>query len=599
MPLPIRDYALIGDCETAALVGRNGSIDWLCWPRFDSEACFAALLGEEENGAWRIAPVAERGRSTRRYLGDAPVLETTFETADGVVTVTDFMPVRGAASDLVRIVTGRAGRVPMRSALRLRFGYGRASPWIERAHDGEIKAIGGPHAVVLRAGTPQTTQHGDCLSEFDLGAGERVAFVLTYFASHHPTPDAVEAEAALNETLERWRRWLSRCAYDGPYGKPVWRALMVMKALTYRPTGGMVAAATTSLPERIGGERNWDYRYCWLRDATFMLLAFLHSGFEEEAFAWRDWLVRAVAGDPRDMQPIYGIAGEQHLLEWVTPDLRGYLDSAPVRIGNAAYRQRQLDVYGEVLDALHQARRHDRGHHEASWSLQRAIVDHLTEHWREPDCGIWEVRSEPLHFTHSKAMAWVAFDRAVQAIERFGLEGDLDRWRRMCEENRHEVLTKGFDAELGSFTRAYGSGDVDASLLLLPQVGFIDARDPRMIGTVRAIELRLLQDGLLRRYDTRQSDDGLPPGEGAFMAASFWLADTYIMQGRIEDAEALFERLLACQNDVGLLPEEIDPRTGAFLGNFPQALSHLSLVDTAYNLAEARGPAVERGARDG
>ncbi|MFZ5730001.1 MAG: glycoside hydrolase family 15 protein [Pseudomonadota bacterium] len=594
----LRDYALIGDCETAALVGRDGAIDWLCWPRFDSEACFARLLGDGRHGCWSLRPAEGLAHVRRRYLDGSLILETVFETASGAVAVTDFMPVRGAASDLVRIVEGRAGRVPMEMRLDLRFDYGRCRPWIQSATPNSLRAVAGPHAAELTADAELRPAEGGATARFAVAEGERRAFVLTYSPSHERARRPIDPHAALSATLDWWRDWISRCDYSGPYAEDVRRSLVVLKGLTYRPTGGMVAAPTTSLPEHPGGERNWDYRYCWLRDATFTLLTFMESGLFEEARAWRDWLVRAVAGEPGAVQPVYGVAGEQRLIEWIEPGLPGFNGAQPVRIGNAAFRQSQLDVFGEVLDALHQARRHGQAPQDPSWPLQRAFIDHLVERWREPDAGIWEVRGPPQHFTHSKVMAWVAFDVGVQAVEQQGLRGDAELWRTCREEVRQAILRDGLDPERGGFTRAFGSAEVDASLLLLPQVGFVAPDDPRMLATVEAIEQDLSWNGLIRRYDTATNDDGLPPGEGAFLACSFWLVDAYTMQGRREEAEALFERLLSFTNDVGLLPEEVDPRTGAFLGNFPQGLSHLSLVDAAYNLSRTRGPAEERRTRD-
>ena len=594
----LRDYALIGDCETAALVGRDGSIDWLCWPRFDSEACFARLLGDERHGFWSLRPVEGGGRTHRRYLDGSMVLETLFETSAGAVAVTDFMPLRGAAADLVRIVEGRGGEVPMEMRLNLRFDHGRCRPWLQPAGPNRLRAVAGPHAVDLSAEAELRPAEGGASARFSVREGERRAFVLTYSPSHRPPPRPMDARAALDFTLDWWRRWISRCDYRGPYADQVRRSLIVLKALTYRPTGGMVAAPTTSLPEQPGGERNWDYRYCWLRDATFTLLAFMESGLFEEAHAWRDWLVRAVAGEPRAVQPVYGVAGEQRLIEWIEPDLPGFNGARPVRVGNDAFRQSQLDVYGEVLDALHQARRHQSKPEDPSWPLQRAFIDHLVERWRDPDAGIWEVRGPPQHFTHSKVMAWVAFDVGVRAVEQQGLDGDIQTWGACRDQIRHAILRDGFDHDRGCFTRAFGSAEMDASLLLLPQVGFVPPDDPRMIATVEAIEQDLSWNGLVRRYDTATNDDGLPPGEGAFLACSFWLVDAYTLMGRHDEAQALFERLLSFTNDVGLLPEEIDPRSGAFLGNFPQGLSHLSLVGAAYNLSRGCGPARERRARD-
>ena len=604
MPAPIEDYALIGDCETAALVGRDGSIDWLCWPRFDSGACFAALLGGPEHGRWLVAPVDRAARATRRYRGDTTILETDFETADGLVTVIDFMPLRGAASDLVRMVVGRRGRVAMHTELVLRFDYGSAVPWVTRLDDGALRAVAGPDMVVLRA---DVAVHGEGLTTvgtFEVAAGETRCFSLTYAPSHGPPPPHLDVHASLRDTEAFWTAWAARCTYQGEWRDAVVRSLVTLKALTYRPTGGIVAAPTTSLPEAIGGPRNWDYRYCWLRDATLTLLAFMDVGYTEEAFAWRDWLLRAAAGSPSQLHIMYGLAGERNLREWEVPWLPGYEASAPVRVGNAAHDQLQLDVFGEVLDALHHARLHaealgmpDRD--GDGWRLQRALVCHLETVWRKPDEGIWEVRGARQHFTHSKVMAWVAFDRAVKTAERLGLPGPLERWRRVRDEIHAEVCHRGFDARRNTFVQAYGSRQLDASLLMLPLVGFLPAGDPRVRGTVGAIERGLMSDGLVLRYDSRVTDDGLPPGEGTFLACSFWLADNLALLGRHDDARAMFERLLALRNDVGLLAEEYDTRRGRQVGNFPQALSHLSLVGTALNLTPphtAEHPAEQRAA---
>lgn len=589
----IGDYALIGDCETAALVSRSGSIDWLCWPRFDSAACLAALLGDERHGYWRIQP-CEDATTQRAYAGNTLVLETRFETASGAAKVIDFMPLRKQASDLVRIVVGERGRVAFRSSLSLRFDYGRAAPLVMAAENGLV-AIAGPDAVRLEA-TPPLECEPDRPGEhvFEVGEGERVCFVLTYFPSHLSRPDSVDAESALEETKQFWTDWTGRCR-NGSWSEPVRRSLITLKALTYRPTGGLLAAATTSLPERWEGERNWDYRFCWLRDATFTLLTLMDAGFSEEAHAWRDWLLRAVAGEPDKVQPVYGIAGERRLIEWEADWLPGFAGAKPVRIGNAAFSQRQHDIYGEVLDALHQARRLGIEDGEASWGLQRGLLDHLESRWDAPDDGIWEVRSGRQTFTHSRVMAWVAFDRAVKAVESCGLEGPVERWRTLRDRIHAEVCRTAFDGELNAFTRVAGEASLDAALLLMPMVGFLPATDPRMVGTVEAIRSRLTTHGLVLRYDTEKDQDGLPPGEGAFLACSFWLADNLILQGRREEGQALFERLLDLRNDVGLLSEEYDPAKRRLMGNFPQALSHLALVDTAFNLERTRGPARERG----
>ena len=589
----IEDYALIGDCETAALVSRDGSIDWLCWPRFDSGACFAALLGGPEHGRWRLAPADPSPRVSRRYQDGTLILETDFETGDGAVTVIDFMPLRGECSDLVRTVVGRRGRVAMRMELVLRFDYGSAVPWVTREVDGGLQAIAGPDMVVLRSRVPVRGEGLTTVADFEVAAGETASFVLTFRASHLPAPQSVEPAAALADTQAFWRAWSERCTYQGEWADAVWRSLLTLKALTYRPTGGIVAAPTTSLPEHIGGTRNWDYRFCWLRDATLTLLAFMDAGYYEEAASWRDWLLRAAAGSPSQVQIMYGLAGERRLLEWEVPWLPGYAGSRPVRVGNAAHDQLQLDVYGEVMDALYQARQGGLPESPAAWKLELALVSHLETIWDRPDEGIWEVRGPRQHFTHSKVMAWVALDRVIKGMEQHGLHGPLDRWRRLRHRIHSEVCNRGFDARLGSFVQAYGSKQLDASLLMLPLVGFLPPSDPRVRGTVQAIEQGLMVDGLVLRYNTASTDDGLPVGEGAFLACSFWLADNYVLQGREDDARRLFEHLLSLRNDVGLLAEEYDPRARRQLGNFPQAFSHISLVDTALNLTHA---ATERAA---
>ena len=599
MPSRIEDYALIGDCETAALVGRDGSIDWLCWPRFDSGACFAALLGSAENGRWLIAPADPGARVARRYRDGTLILETEFDTADGAVTVIDFMPLRGTGSDLVRLVVGRQGRVTMRTELVIRFDYGSAVPWVTQLEDGTgLRAVAGPDMVVLRTPTRLRGEDLKTVGEFTVGPGEMVPFVLTYAPSHLPVPQLLDPEAALGGTEEFWRGWASQCQHTGQWHEPVLRSHITLKALTFAPTGGIVAAPTTSLPEQIGGPRNWDYRFCWLRDATFTLISLMDAGYYEEAKAWRDWLLRAVAGSPSQIQIMYGLAGERRLPEWEVPWLAGYEASRPVRVGNAAQSQVQLDVFGEVMDALHQARRGGLETTEAGWALQRALVGHLETVWNEPDEGIWEVRSGRRHFTHSKVMAWVALDRAIRGIEEFGLHGPLERWRSLRSHIHEEVCRNGFDAELGSFVQSYGSRHLDASLLMLALVGFLPPSDPRIRGTVAAIERRLLvEDTFVLRYDTQEASDGLPPGEGAFLACSFWLADNLVLLGRNEEARDLFERLLPLRNDVGLLAEEYDPVARRQLGNFPQAFSHIALANTARNLTQTSKPAEERSAK--
>jgi GH15 family glucan-1,4-alpha-glucosidase len=581
----IEDYALLGDLQTAALVGPGGSIDWLCFPRFDSGACFAALLGGPENGRWSLAPL-DPATSSRRYLHDTLVLETTWQTETGRVRVLDFMPPRGHAPDVVRIVEGLEGRVRLRSELRIRFEYGHIVPWVRRV-DGARVAVAGPDALCFRTPANTRGEEMSTISELEVDEGERIPFVLTWFPSHEPLPQEIDPELALAETEYFWREWSDGAAeLPEEWAAIVRRSLIVLKALTYAPTGGIVAAPTTSLPEWIGSVRNWDYRYCWLRDATLTLLALLNGGHADEAAAWRSWLLRAVAGDPADVQIMYGVAGERRLTELELPWLAGYEGSRPVRVGNAASEQLQLDVYGEVLDALYQARTHGIAVDEQAWRIQIALLQHLEDAWREPDEGIWEIRGERRHFVHSKAMAWVAFDRAVRTVETQGLDGPVDRWRVLRDEIRAEVCERGFDPELGSFTQSYGSKELDASLLLLPLVGFLPASDPRIRGTIAAVERELLQDGFVLRYRTHATGvDGLPAGEGVFLPCSFWLVDCYELLGRRAAARALFERLLALANDLGLLAEEYDPAAKRLLGNFPQAFTHLALVNSAFNLA--------------
>jgi GH15 family glucan-1,4-alpha-glucosidase len=595
----IEDYALIGDRETAALVCRDGTIEWLCWPHFASGACFAALLGGPENGHWRIAPADADARITRRYRGDTLILETVFETTEGSVALIDFMPPRGTASDVVRIVEGRRGSVAMCLELVLRFDYGSIVPWVTRLDDGTLSAIAGPDMVVLR--TPVELKGADMTTtaSFTVAAGQRVPFVMTYGPSYLAPPARIEPEEALKDTEEYWTEWAGKCCAAGRWSGLVRRSLITLKALTYRPTGAIIAAPTTSLPERIGGGRNWDYRFCWLRDATFTLLALMNGGYYEEADAWRNWLLRAVAGSPAQLQIMYGIGGERRIDELELPWLAGYEGSRPVRVGNAASGQLQLDVYGEVMDALHIARAHDLGvgPSDAGWPVQRTLLDHLATIWREADEGIWEVRNGRRQFTYSKVMAWVAFDRAVTAVERFGLDGPVERWRALRAEIHEEVCRNGFNTAAGAFTQFYGTTHLDASLLLMPMVGFLPASDPRIQGTVAAIEQRLMIDGLVARYDAERNPDGLAGGEGVFLACSFWLADNYVLAGRRREAEALFERLAGLANDVGLLSEEYDPQARRLVGNFPQAFSHIALVNTAYNLALKDKPVEKRAGR--
>ncbi|MFC8266422.1 glycoside hydrolase family 15 protein [Streptomyces cinereoruber] len=591
----IDDYAMIGDLQTAALVGRDGSVDWLCLPRFDSAACFAAILGDRENGHWRIAPKGATTCTSRRYAEDSLVLETYWETRTGTVKVVDFMPQRDAYPDVMRIVEGVSGSVEMSAVLRLRFDYGSIVPWMRRS-DGHRVAVAGPDAVWLRSEPHVKTwgQQFSTCSAFTVAAGEKVAFVLTWHPSHEPRPDLVDPFEALEQSLADWREWAARCTYRGPHREAVLRSLITLKALTYAPTGGIVAAPTTSLPEEVGGVRNWDYRSCWLRDSSLTLGALLAAGYVEEAAAWRDWLLRSVAGDPADLQIMYGPAGERRLPETTLPWLRGYADSAPVRTGNAAVDQFQLDVYGEVMDSLNRAREAGIPAERHAWNLQLSLLGFLESTWREPDEGLWEVRGPRRHFTHSKVMAWVAADRAVRTLEADpSLPGDAARWRAMRDDIHAQVCDRAYDPVRNTFTQSYGSRELDAATLLIPQVGFLPPDDPRVVGTVDAVMAELMHDGYVRRYSADSTAlDGLPGQEGTFLVCSFWLADALRMTGRSEEARVLFERLVALGNDVGLLAEEYDPATGRQLGNFPQAFSHIGLVGTALALAaEERDPA--------
>ncbi|MFC8171744.1 glycoside hydrolase family 15 protein [Streptomyces sp. NPDC057325] len=584
----IDDYALIGDLQTAALVGRDGSVDWLCLPRFDSAACFAAVLGDEENGHWRIAPKGATTCTSRRYAEDSLVLETYWETRTGTVKVVDFMPQRDAYPDVMRIVEGVSGSVEMSAVLRLRFDYGSIVPWMRRS-DGHRVAVAGPDAVWLRSEPHVKTwgQQFSTCSSFTVAAGEKVAFVLTWHPSHEPRPDLIDPFEALEQSLADWREWAARCTYRGPHREAVLRSLITLKALTYAPTGGIVAAPTTSLPEEVGGVRNWDYRSCWLRDSSLTLGALLAAGYVEEAAAWRDWLLRSVAGDPADLQIMYGPAGERRLPETTLPWLRGYADSAPVRTGNAAVDQFQLDVYGEVMDSLNRAREAGIPAERHAWNLQLSLLGFLEAVWREPDEGLWEVRGPRSHFTHSKVMAWVAADRAVRTLEADpSLPGDAARWRAMRDDIHAQVCDKAYDPVRNTFTQSYGSRELDAATLLIPQVGFLPPEDPRVVGTVDAVMAELMHDGYVRRYSADSTAvDGLPGQEGTFLVCSFWLADALRTTGRPQEARVLFERLVALGNDVGLLAEEYDPATGRQLGNFPQAFSHIGLVGTAFALA--------------
>ncbi len=590
MPSRIEDYALVGDCGTAALIARDGSIDWLCWPRFDSHACFAAVLGSRDNGRWLLRPVQDRARVSRRYRPGTLILETRFETEEGAATVIDFMPLRRSHSHLVRIVRGERGRVAMCFELVLRFDYGSIVPWVTRLEERTLRAIAGPDMVLLRSAVDVRGEDLKTVGEFTVASGQTLPFTLTYAPSHLPAPEALDAAAALDETERFWTEWCRKCRMTGPLSETVHRSLITLKALTYAPTGGTVAAVTTSLPEQLGGERNWDYRFCWLRDATLTLLAFMNAGYYDEAEAWREWLLRAVAGSADQVQTMYGIGGERRLLEWIVPWLPGYEGSKPVRIGNAAHTQLQLDVYGEVVDALHHARIGGLGATRSGWELQLELLAHLETIWREPDESIWEVRSGRQQFTYSKIMAWVAFDRALKSAECFQLEGPIDRWRALCAQIHDDVCRNGFDRELGSFVQCYGARNLDASLLLIPALGFLPPEDPRVRGTIAAIERKLLVDGLVLRYDTGVTEDGLPPGEGAFLACSFWLVDAYALTGRVEEAKRMFERLIALANDVGLLSEEYDAREKRLVGNFPQAFSHMALVNSAMCLSRRQSP---------
>jgi GH15 family glucan-1,4-alpha-glucosidase len=592
----IEDYGLIGDCETAALVGNDGSIDWLCWPRFDSDACFAALLGSSDNGRWLVAPRDTDVHVRRSYRGATLILETQFECASGCVKLIDFMPLRGHCSDIVRLVQGVRGRVAMRMELVLRFGYGALVPWVTRLEDGALRAIAGPDMVVLRTPAPIRGENLKTIADFEVAAGATVPFVLSYGPSHEDPPRPLDAQKALRDTEKFWTHWISRLDVQSPYADAIRRSLVTLKALTFAPTGGIVAAPTTSLPEQLGGTRNWDYRYCWVRDATLLLLALMNAGFYDEAAAWRDWLLRAAAGNADQMQIMYGIAGERRLSEWEVPWLAGFRASKPIRVGNAAFGQLQLDIYGELMDALYHARRGGLAGDESGWALQRALMQHLGQIWREADEGIWEIRGPRQPFTYSKVMAWVAFDRAVKSVDEFGLKGPVDEWRRLRDEIHREVCEKAFDRSRNTFVQTYGGAQLDASLLLLPQLGFLPAKDPRVLGTLDAVERGLLHDGFVARYDTRSTVDGLPPGEGTFLACTFWLADAYVLAGRLEPARALFENLLAIRNDLGLLAEEYDVRAQCQVGNFPQAFSHVALVNTALNLQQIKPPAEQRAA---
>jgi GH15 family glucan-1,4-alpha-glucosidase len=586
----IEDYGLIGDCETAALVGRDGSIDWLCWPAFDSDACFAALLGSHSNGRWLITPAEHITRSSRHYWDNTLILETRFETAGGVVALIDFMPPRGKASDVVRLVRGITGKVKLRMHLVIRFGFGADIPWVKRTEDGALLAIAGQDMTVLRTPVEIRGENLSTVADFEVGEGETVPFVLTYGPSHLPLPAPINPAQALQDTEDFWTDWCSHCNYEGERRELVMRSLITLKALTYAPTGGIVAAPTTSLPEKLGGSRNWDYRFCWLRDATFTLLALMNSGYTEEALAWHNWLLRAAAGSPANMQIMYGIMGQRRLLEWEAGWLSGYEGAQPVRVGNAAHAQLQLDVYGELIDAFYQSRMARLKLDETSWALECAVIDHVGEVWDQPDHGIWERRGAAKHYVLSKVMTWVAFDRGIKAAKKFGFDAPLDRWRALRDAICRDVCENGFDRTQNTFVESYGSQLLDASILLLPAVGFLPAYDPRVRGTIAAIEKHMMRDGFVLRHDPREVSGERQPIEGAFLACSLWLADAYVLSGEIAKAKALFDRVVAVANDLGLLAEEYDSGEGRQTGNFPQALTHIALINTAHNISMATRP---------
>jgi GH15 family glucan-1,4-alpha-glucosidase len=594
----IEDYGLIGDFQTAALVGCDGSIDWLCWPAFDSDACFAALLGTHTNGRWLVTPAEAVTKTSRRYWDNTLILETRFETASGVVALIDFMPPRGKASDVVRLVRGVRGRVRLMMQLVIRFGFGADIPWVRRTEEGALLAIAGPDMTVLR--TPVETRGEDLttVADFEVSEGQTIPFVLTYGPSHLPVPEPIDPAQALQDTEDFWTEWCSHNTYQGDNSGLVMRSLITLKALTYEPTGGIVAAPTASLPEKLGGSRNWDYRFCWLRDATFTLLALMNSGYTEEALAWHNWLLRAAAGSPANMQIMYGILGQRRLLEWEADWLAGYEGARPVRIGNAAHAQLQLDVYGELIDAFYQSRLAGLKLDDESWALARAVLEHLEEVWDQPDHGIWERRGERRHYVSSKVMTWIAFDRAIKGAEKFGFKAPLGRWRSLRDQICRDVCENGFDSTQNAFVESYGSQLLDASILLLPAVGFLPASDPRVRGTIAAVEKYLMRDGFVLRHDPREVSDEQQPIEGAFLACSLWLADAYVLAGEIAKAQALFDRVVAVANDLGLLAEEYDSGVALQTGNFPQALTHIALINTAHNLSDAKKasekPAVQR-----
>jgi GH15 family glucan-1,4-alpha-glucosidase len=583
MAARIEDYALIGDCETAALVDNNGSIDWLCWPNFSSEACFAALLGTEDNGYWKISPAEGEWKTTRKYRNHTLILETTFEHAAGAFRLIDFMPIREKWSDVVRIVEGIRGEVPLRMELALRFDYGRTVPWVTRIEDG-VRAIAGPNLAMLHSSIEVRGENLKTVAEFTVKEDERAWFTLTYGASYRSEPEPLSAADALEDAEHFWLEWTDRLQYSGEYREIVERSLMTLKAMTFRPTGGIVAAVTTSVPEAIGGVRNWDYRYCWLRDTTFTLLALANGGYFDEATAWQDWLLRALAGSPEQVQIMYGLKGERQLVEWEVEWLSGYEESKPVRIGNAAAKQVQLDIYGEMLGSFFHAQQRMGRHCEQDFRVLAKLLDHLEMIWQEPDEGIWETRGGPQQFTYSKMMAWVAFDRAIRLADQFGYEAPTEKWKAIRDSLHSQICERAYSKTRGCFVQAYGSDQLDASLLLMPIAGFLPGSDPRVRATVEAIERELMPDGLVLRYDTSKVQDGLPPGEGVFLACSFWMVSSLIAIGRRPDAVALFERLLRLCNEVGLLSEEYDVKRKRLVGNFPQAFSHIALVNAAFDL---------------
>ena len=580
----IEDYALIGDLEAAALVGKDGSIDWLCWPRFDSEACFAALLGDAENGRWVLAPSVPIKRTRRRYRKDTLILETEFQTSEGSVTLIDFMPPREKHSDLVRLVRGNRGCVPMKMEFILRFDYGKSVPWVTRFRSGSLRAVAGPNMTILRTPVAIRGEGMKTVAEFTVKKGQTIPFALTYTFSNQGLPRAIDTDVALRQTEKSWRDWIRLCKYRGPWQEAVRRSLITLKALSYWPTGGIIAAPTTSLPEYLGGKRNWDYRFCWLRDASYTLQALMIAGYQGEASDWRNWLLRAIAGSPEQVQIMYGVGGERQLAEREVHWLPGYKNSRPVRVGNAASEQLQLDIYGEVMSALYNAHCGGLRETHAEEDLEIALLGHLEKIWRKPDDGIWETRGPRRHFTHSKVMAWLAFDRAIKIAEQFDCNCPVERWRDVREEIHEDVCRNGYDADVGSFVQFYGSKELDASLLMIAKVGFLPASDARVKGTVRAIERQLMKNGLVLRYRSEKTEDGLPPGEGTFLACSFWLADNYMRMGKRQKAKRLFAKLLKLRNEVGLLSEEYDPRGKVLLGNFPQAFSHIALINTAFEL---------------